>query len=225
MAASPLGDRSGARGVTATLRFVVAIVNFGMGNLRSVLNALEYLGAEARLADRPDELDGADHVVVPGVGAFRDGINELRQRGFASALPEAARQGTPVLGICLGMQLLATKSFEFGEHEGLNLVQGTVKRLSSNGLSIPHVGWNDIETRKPSRLFEGLSELPTFYFVHSFHLVPEQPTALTAIADHGEPITACVEVDNVYGVQFHPEKSQRDGLKLLENFLALKPVC
>lgn len=204
---------------------MVAVVDFGMGNLRSVLNALEYLGAEARLVDRPEGLDDVDHVILPGVGAFRDGIEALRQRGFAAALPELAAGGMPVLGICLGMQLLATRSYEFGEHEGLDLVEGTVEHLGVDGLPVPHVGWNGIEARRPSRLFEGLSEQPTFYFVHSFHLVPNHPEVLTATADYGKPVTACVELDNVYGVQFHPEKSQRDGLKLLENFLAPEPAC
>jgi glutamine amidotransferase len=193
-----------------------------MGNLRSVLNALEFLGAEGRLAAAPHELAEAHKIILPGVGAFRDGIAALRERRLADALHEQVAEGKPLLGICLGMQLLASKSFEFGEHEGLGLIEGNVEHLGvDGGLRVPHVGWNVLQPRRESAIFQGFPHEPTFYFVHSYHFVPSDPDLVSATTEYGKPVTACVERDNVYGVQFHPEKSQRDGLKLLENFLAL----
>ena len=201
---------------------MIAVVDYGMGNLRSVLNALEFLGAQGTLADSPASLAEADKLILPGVGAFRDGIAAVRERGLDEAMHEQVAAGKPLLGICLGMQLLASKSFEFGEHDGLGLIEGDVEHLGVNGdLRVPHVGWNILRPRAESALFQGFPEEPTFYFVHSFHFVPSDPEVVSATTDYGKPVTACVERGNVYGVQFHPEKSQRDGLKLLENFLAL----
>ena len=201
---------------------MVAVVDYGYGNLRSVLNALEFVGAEARLAAQPEQLEGADRVILPGVGAFRDAIAALRERGFGEALPALAGEGRPLLGICLGMQLLATKSLEFGEYEGLGLLPGVVERLDvPDELRVPHVGWNDLLIQRESKLFDGFPDDPTCYFVHSYHLVPDDPELLTATTEYGGPVSACAERDNVYAAQFHPEKSQRDGLKLLENFLAI----
>jgi imidazole glycerol-phosphate synthase subunit HisH len=201
---------------------VIAVIDYGMGNLRSVLNALEFLGAEGRLCASPDGLDDADKVILPGVGAFRDGVAALRERGMDEAIREQVAGGKPLLGICLGMQLLASKSYEFGEHEGLGLIAGDVERLGVNGdLRVPHVGWNILRPRAESALFQNFPEDPTFYFVHSYHFVPSEPEVVSATTEYGKAVTACVEQGSVYGVQFHPEKSQRDGLKLLENFLSL----
>jgi glutamine amidotransferase len=192
-----------------------------MGNLRSVANAFERVGAETRLVSEPAEVLAADRVVVPGVGAFRDAIAALRERGLAQALREVAAGGRPLLGICLGMQLLATRSSEFGEHTGLDLIPGLVERLAPGpGLRVPHVGWNDLEVRRrDDSLLGELGPEPTFYFVHSYEFRPDDPAAVTGVTDYGGPVTATVAAGKVFGVQFHPEKSSADGLTLLRSFL------
>lgn len=201
---------------------VIGVIDYGMGNLRSVLNALERLGAERRLVREGHELDAVDRAVLPGVGAFGDGMRQLRERGFAEALPDYVAGGRPLLGICLGMQLLGTLSHEHGRHAGLNIIPGEVRYIDTDpALRIPHVGWNELCVGRASPLLDGLDDIPMFYFVHSFELHPDDPSAVTATADYGRPITASVEHENAYGVQFHPEKSQRCGLRVLENFLAL----
>jgi glutamine amidotransferase len=200
---------------------VIAVVDCGISNLRSVLNALERVGAEARVASAPADLDGAGGVILPGVGAFGDGMRNLDRAGFTDVLPRLAAEGRPLLGICLGMQLLATRSHEYGDHAGLDIVSGTVERIVTHPeLRIPHVGWNTIDVAGDGVLLDGLSDEPAFYFVHSYHLVPEDRSVVTATTEYGVELTACVQRDNVFGVQFHPEKSQADGLRLLENFVA-----
>jgi glutamine amidotransferase len=201
---------------------VIAIVDYGMGNVRSVLNAFERVapGAAGLVAD-PAGILAADRVVIPGVGAFRDAIAVLRERGLAQALRDVAASGRPVLGVCLGMQLLASRSSEFGEHTGLDLIPGSVERIATEpGLRIPHVGWNDLEVRTPDALLASLGPEPTFYFVHSYEFQPDDAAAVTAVTDYGRPVTACVGAGNVFGVQFHPEKSGEDGLTLLKAFVA-----
>jgi imidazole glycerol-phosphate synthase subunit HisH len=200
---------------------VIAIVDYGMGNLTSVLNAFDRVApGAARVVSEPGEVLAADRVVVPGVGAFRDAIAALRERGLAQALLDFAASGKPLLGVCLGMQLLATRSLEFGEHEGLDLIPGRVELLrTAPGLRIPHVGWNDLEVRRPGDpLLGALGPEPAFYFVHSYEFRPEDPAAVTGVTDYGRPVTACVGAGNVLGVQFHPEKSGDDGLVLLGAF-------
>jgi glutamine amidotransferase len=201
---------------------VIAIVDYDMGNVRSVLNAFERVApGAARLVAEPAGVLAAERVVIPGVGAFRDAIAVLRERGLAQALRDVAASGRPVLGVCLGMQLLASRSFEFGEHTGLDLIPGSVERLRAEpGLRIPHVGWNDLEVRAPDALLAALGAEPTFYFVHSYEYRPDDPAAVTAVTDYGGPVTACVGAGNVFGVQFHPEKSGDDGLALLGAFVA-----
>jgi len=202
---------------------VIAVVDYGMGNLRSVLNAFERVApGEAELVSEPAAVLAADRVVVPGVGAFRDAIAALRERGLAQALRDVAASGRPLLGVCLGMQLLATRSYEFGDHEGLDLIPGSVELLQTEpGLRIPHVGWNDLELRRPDDSILGaLGPEPTFYFVHSYEYRPADPAAVTAVTDYGRAVTACVGAGNVLGVQFHPEKSGEDGLALLGAFVA-----
>ena len=193
-----------------------------MGNVRSVLNAFEAIGAEAELVAEPAAVLAAERVVIPGVGAFRDAMAALRERGLAQAVREAAGAGRPVLGVCLGMQLLATRSLEFGEHEGLGLIPGTVERIATDPeLRIPHVGWNDLTVRRPDDpVLAGLRTDPTFYFVHSFEFLPDDPAAVTAVTDYGRDVTACVGAGSVAGVQFHPEKSGEDGLAVLRGFVA-----
>jgi glutamine amidotransferase len=201
---------------------MIAVVDYGMGNLRSVLNALEHVGAEATLATAADQVAAAEKVVLPGVGAFGDGMRNLAQRGLATAVQAFATAGRPLLGICLGMQLLASRGTEFGDHEGLGLIPGTVDPLDTDqSLRVPHVGWNAVTPLSASRLLVGLPSEPIFYFAHSYHLIPENPSTVTGTTDYGKPLTASIERGYLFGVQFHPEKSQRDGLKLLENFVGL----
>ena len=198
---------------------MIALVDYGMGNHRSVLNALEAIGAPAVLVADPAEVVAAERVVLPGVGAFRDAIAALRERGLAQAVREAAAAGRPILGLCLGMQLLATRSLEFGEHDGLDLIPGTVERISTEpGLRIPHVGWNDLEVRRADAILGGLGPEPTFYYVHSYEFLPADPAMVTGVTDYGRPVTATVGAGSVFGVQFHPEKSAADGLALLKGF-------
>jgi imidazole glycerol-phosphate synthase subunit HisH len=200
---------------------VIALVDYGMGNVRSVLNAFESIGTEARLVSDPADVVAAEKVVVPGVGAFGDAMAALRERGLAQAIRDAAAAGRAVLGICLGMQLLASRSTEFGEHEGLDLIPGSVDYLATDAsLRIPHVGWNDLTVRRSDPILAGLGDEPTFYFVHSFEFHPSDPDAVTAVTDYGRAVTACVGSGRVFGVQFHPEKSGDDGLALLRSFVA-----
>ncbi len=192
-----------------------------MGNLRSVLNAIEHLGHDGTLASTPAQAAQAEKLILPGVGAFGVGMENLDHQGFVDALPRLVEGGRPLLGICLGMQLLASEGTEHGEHTGLGLIPGRVERIETgDGLRIPHVGWNELRVRRPSSILQGLDEEPTFYFVHSYEFRPAQAQAITATTFYGQELTACVEAEGVYGVQFHPEKSQKDGLRVLGNFLA-----
>jgi glutamine amidotransferase len=199
---------------------VIGIIGYGMGNLRSVVNALEHLGAQCEVVETPERAREAEKLILPGVGAFGEAMSLLDQTGFAEALPEMSREGRPLLGICLGMQLLADSSSEHGEHPGLGLIKGRVERIDADGLRVPHVGWNVATATRPSPLFEDLPPEPTFYYVHSYEFRTDSPEARTATTDYGGAVTAVVEADGVYGVQFHPEKSQVDGLALLRNFIA-----
>ena len=201
---------------------MIAVVDYGMGNVRSVLNALEHIGADARLASEAAEVRGAERLIIPGVGAFGDAMASLRERDLADAVREVAADGRPVLGLCLGMQLLATRSLEHGEHQGLDLIPGTVERIpAADGLRVPHVGWNSMTVAKPTPLTAELSDESTFYFVHSFHFVPDVADHVGGTTDHGRPLVTYVHAGNVHGVQFHPEKSQRDGLAMLTAFAGL----
>ena len=204
---------------------MIGIVGYGMGNVQSVINALDHIGAPNAVAETPGELAGADKILLPGVGAFRRAMEKLGETGFASALREAAADGTPILGICLGMQLLATMGTEFGEAPGLGLVPGRVERIAAanESLRLPHMGWNDLELRRDDPLLAGLDPDgdTACYFVHSFHLVPEDDAAVSATCDYGGPVTATVSAGAVFGAQFHPEKSQAVGLAILANFAAL----
>ena len=200
---------------------MIAVVDYGMGNQRSVLNAFDAIGAPAELVADPAALLRAERIVLPGVGAFRDAIAALRERGLAQTVRDAAAAGRPILGLCLGMQLLATRSFEFGEHDGLDLIAGSVERISTEpGLRIPHVGWNDLEVRRSDAILGGLGPEPTFYYVHSYEFRVADPETVTGVTDYGRAVTATVGSGNVFGVQFHPEKSAADGLALLSGFAA-----
>ncbi|AIQ15409.1 imidazole glycerol phosphate synthase [Paenibacillus sp. FSL H7-0357] len=201
----------------------VAIVDYGMGNLHSVSKAVERLGYESLVTGDAGEILAASSVILPGVGAFGDAVEQLRSSGLDLVVKEAAAGEQPVLGICLGMQLLFSSSVEHGEHEGLDILPGSVVRFAPrDGYKVPHMGWNKLSFRQPqSPLLEGLEE-GHVYFVHSYHAVVGQENDLLAVTDYGHPVTAVVGRDNVFGMQFHPEKSGELGMKLLGNFLKLK---
>lgn len=204
---------------------MIAVVDYGAGNLRSVKNALLAVGLEPVVSGDPDEIYQADAVVVPGVGAFGDNMAALRQKGLIEVLERMVlEEKKPCLGICLGMQFLADKSYENGEHHGLGWIPGEVKLIEPDSpeFRIPHMGWNDVEFTDRCPLFKDLpTDPPVFYFVHSYHFVPQDPDCIAASCYHGTQVTAAVWRDNIFGVQFHPEKSQENGIKLLENFASL----
>lgn len=204
----------------------VGIVNYGMGNLASVKRALEDLGAEAFVSEHPASLYDADRVVLPGVGAFMQGMQRLRSDGWVEALHHLVHEHQrPLLGICLGMQMLATAGEEGGVHDGLDLVPGRVRRLDYLGctLRIPHVGWNDTVLNVDDPLFAHIPQASDFYFVHSFAFDPVREGDVIARTDYGVPLVAAVRRGNVFGTQFHPEKSSRVGRQLLRNFLDFRP--
>jgi imidazole glycerol-phosphate synthase subunit HisH len=204
----------------------VAIVNYGMGNLASVRRAFQDLGQETFIAVDPKALGRATHVVLPGVGAFGDGMRSLRDGGWVSCLEELANERrVSLLGICLGMQMLAARSFEGEETLGLALIPGDVRRLSELGcgLRIPHVGWNEVRLTRPDVLFEGIPSATDFYFVHSYAFVPARGEHLLATTPYDTEFAAAVRKDNVFGCQFHPEKSSKAGRRVLKNFASYGP--
>ena len=196
----------------------VAVVDYGMGNRRSVEKAFEHVGAEVRVTSDHDAIRAADAVVVPGVGAFPEAMRRLTADGLDGVIRERAGQGTPVLGICLGMQLLFEASAEHEGAAGLGLLPGEVTPLEAPKL--PHIGWNRVALERPSGLTAGLGEAVAFYHVHSFVCRPREDSDVVGRGEYGERFASIVERDNVAGVQFHPEKSSRDGLALLANFVA-----
>lgn len=203
----------------------VAIVDYGMGNLGSVRRALAELGAEAEVVADPEHLTAADRIILPGVGAFSDGMASLGQKGWDEALREQVlRHGKPLLGICLGMQLLSSRGSEGSPTgtPGLDLIPGTVEHLGTLGCSlrIPHVGWNSADVIGEPALFAGIPDQTDFYFVHSFAFAPKDPAHILARVDYGIPVVAAIQSGPVFGTQFHPEKSSKAGFQLLRNFLA-----
>ena len=207
---------------------MIGIVNYGVGNLQSVLNALDFVGAPARIVASPSELDGCDKAILPGVGAFRRAMDMLEEAGFRAPLDEhALGKRRPLLGICVGMQLLADRGTEFETRAGLGYIKGTVAQIpiDRNGnqkhLRLPHIGWNDVRVTRENALVAELPPERSAYFVHSFHFEVEDQTDRIADTDYGGSVTAAVARDNVFGVQFHPEKSQDLGLRILRNFAAL----
>jgi imidazole glycerol-phosphate synthase subunit HisH len=201
----------------------VSIIDYGMGNLRSVANAFSAVGGEPEIVTRPEQLAAADRIVLPGVGAFADGMRNLREAGWDAALEREVRvESKPFLGLCVGMQLLASLGTEHGETEGLGWIPGVCERLGNgNGLRVPHIGWNDVDFTRTDGLYGGLDGSDAFYFVHSYVLRPEDDTIVSGICDYGGPFAASVEAGNVRAAQFHPEKSHRAGLRMLANFLAV----
>jgi len=201
---------------------MIGVIDYGAGNLRSLQNALEWIGETVRVVMTPRQLDGLKAVVVPGVGAFGAAMERLQSAGFVEPLRNWAMvDRRPLLGICLGMQLLARYSHEAGEHEGLGIFEGTVEAIRpSAAVKVPHMGWNELVIRREGILLRGL-ERPVCYFVHGYYVPLSAAEAhCTATCSHGGDFAAVIERDNVMGVQFHPEKSQRDGLQVLKNFVS-----
>lgn len=198
---------------------MIAIIDYRMGNLRSVQKGFEHAGvADVRVTDDPAVVESADGIVLPGVGAFRDASHNLRESGMWEIVVRRVREGAPFLGICLGLQLLATTGLEDGEWEGLGLVPGLCERLPG-GVKIPHIGWNTVEYPRESALFAGIPEETAFYFVHSYHLKPEETSCIIGSAEYGVRFAAAVQITSAaFAVQFHPEKSSDRGLQLLGNF-------
>jgi glutamine amidotransferase len=204
----------------------VAVLDYGINNLGSVRRALADLGADVEIAAHPDALGEAGRIVLPGVGAFGEAMTRLRAEGWVEALREQVLvRGTPFLGICLGMQVLATSSEEAGFHEGLGLVPGRVRRLDALGCSlrIPHVGWNEVRFAEAATLFRAIPQATDFYFVHSYAFEPDSAETVCATTTYGATLTAAVRVGHIFGTQFHPEKSSRAGRQVLRNFLEYGP--
>ena len=196
----------------------IAILNYGMGNLRSVEKALERVGVEAPITSDPDAARAAHGVILPGVGAFPLAMRRVRELGLDALVAERVDAGTPVLGICLGLQLLFERSSEQGGDDGLGLVPGEVTALDAPGLKVPHIGWEPVRWERSCELTEGLETQTPFYFVHSFGVRPEDPADALGTAEWGERFACAIARPPLYGVQFHPEKSSGAGLRLLANF-------
>jgi glutamine amidotransferase len=223
---------------------MIAIVDYGMGNLRSVEKAFEKVGFGTVVTDKPEIIENADKVVLPGVGAFKDAIDGLQERDLIEPIRNHIKQNKLFLGICLGLHLLFTRSYEDGVHEGLNIVPGEVVRFnadrlnidntggqrgasgalrelsvaSSQKLKIPHMGWNTIREKKEVPILKGLPADPYMYFVHSYFVVPDRDEVVAAETEYGVPFVSMISIDNIFAMQFHPEKSQQYGLMILKNF-------
>ena len=201
---------------------MITIIDYGAGNLRSVELALGRIGHTARITCDPEQIAQADSLILPGVGAFGECMAALRASGVVPALLQAAQSGTPLLGICLGMQMLFDQSEENGLHEGLHLIGGTVSRLDAHGAKVPHMGWNDVTVCKQTALTAGLPEHPYLYFVHSFACRADDRADVLFTARYGQQFDAAVQRGHICGMQFHPEKSGPVGERLLANFAAMK---
>ena len=200
---------------------MIAVIDYGAGNLHSVKNALDFLGAENIITSDAKELLLADKVILPGVGAFGDAVKCLHDSGLFDVTKEIVEKKTPLLGICLGLQLMFEESEESPGVAGLGIFKGKIVKIPDTGLKIPHMGWNNIEMPKESRILKDLGENPFVYFVHSYYLQAEDESVVSAYTDYGKRLGVAVERDNVFATQFHPEKSGKTGLKILDNFIRL----
>ncbi|MCL6612251.1 MAG: imidazole glycerol phosphate synthase subunit HisH [Peptococcaceae bacterium] len=203
---------------------MIAIIDYGMGNLRSVEKGFERAGVSARIVREPEEADRAGGVVLPGVGAFADAMENLRKTGMDLAVKRAAADGRPLLGICLGLQLLFEASEEWGYSEGLGIFPGLVRRLPE-GLKVPHMGWNQVRFKGFHPIFEGVPDNSSFYFVHSYYVDPEGDAIKAGVTDYGIEFTSAVAHKNIAAIQFHPEKSSALGLRILRNFGGIVERC
>jgi glutamine amidotransferase len=198
----------------------IAIIDYGVGNLRSVEKAFTSQGIDAIVTSDEQILRKADKLVLPGVGAFAACMDGLRKHNFDRLVIEAAQSGKPIIGLCVGLQMMFDEGHEFGIHKGLGLLPGKVVRFPE-GIHVPHIGWNQVEFKQDHPIFRGLPENPFFYFVHSYYCLPDDPTCILGETDYGQTYASICGRDNIVGVQFHPEKSQGMGLQLLKNFAAM----
>jgi glutamine amidotransferase len=197
----------------------ILIIDYGMANLRSVQKAFHNFGHEAKISGRPEDIAKAEKLVLPGVGAFRDAIARLTDSYLAEPITEHIRRGKPFLGICLGLQLLFTRSYEDGDYAGLNVFPGDVVRFTARpGLKIPHMGWNQLHIKRPAPMLRGVKDGDAVYFVHSYFPVPRNESIIATTTDYPTPFVSAIWHENVFATQFHPEKSQRVGLTMLRNF-------
>jgi len=199
----------------------ISIVDYGMANLRSVQKAFEHVGHAAQIITRPDEIDRADKIVLPGVGAFADAVRWLREKELADPILRHIENGKPFLGICLGLQMLFDIGYEDGEHCGLGVLKGKCIRFDVDqtmSLKVPHMGWNQLDIRRRSPILSDIEPGSCVYFVHGYHVVPDDDSVIATTTDYGRPFVSSIWRDNLMATQFHPEKSQRVGLKMLQNF-------
>lgn len=208
---------------------MIALIDYDTGNLRSVSKAIEKLGAEVQITRDADTIKSASHVILPGVGAFKDCMAKLEEYNLTDVIKDVIASGTPFLGICVGLQLLFEKSSEFGSTNGLGILKGEVVRFDepssenhTHEFKVPHMGWNSIEIKKDSKLFKGISDGEFFYFVHSYFVKDAESSNILSTTNYGVDFISSIEVGNLFGCQFHPEKSQTLGLKVLENFINIK---
>lgn len=203
---------------------MIAIIDYGMGNVRSVYNVLEYIGEDVIITADSKQIDNASHLILPGVGAFGDAMRNLEERGLVEILnKQVIDKGKPFLGICLGLQLIAERGYEHGIHKGLAWIDAEVARfeIDEKGLKVPHMGWNDIIIKQEHPIFHNLKKHEmNFYFVHSYHIKCKDDINITATCDYGYEFTAVVHKDNIVATQFHPEKSQENGIQMIENFIS-----
>ena len=198
----------------------IVIVDYGMGNLRNVQKAFEKIGFEARLTRNKNEIGRASAIVLPGVGAFKDCMENLEKYGLVEILLRSIEKGKPYLGICLGLQVLFSESEEFGSHKGLDLIKGKVVRFEPDSEhKVPHMGWNTIEKEKEGPMLQGIESGDFFYFVHSYYVIPDKTEWISSFTTYGKPFVSSIWKENLFATQFHPEKSQHKGLRILENFI------
>ncbi|MCQ2470716.1 MAG: imidazole glycerol phosphate synthase subunit HisH [Clostridia bacterium] len=203
---------------------MIAIIDYGVGNLFSLKSSFACIGVQVKVTNKKEDIEEADGIILPGVGAFEDAAKKLRETGLVDVIKAQVAKGKPLMGICLGMQMLFDKSFEYGEHEGLGLIKGNVKPIADvipSDYKVPHIGWNALQFKKDSPLFKYIKNGDYVYFVHSFYAT-DCEDAVSATSEYGAELTACVEDKNVFGCQFHPEKSGTIGLNILKAFAEMK---
>ena len=201
---------------------MTALIDYGVGNLYSVEKAVAAVGGEVRITSSAEDLQKADRLILPGVGAFGDCMKNLEETGLIPTICEQIRQKKFLLGICVGLQILFESSEESPNVSGLGIFKGRVKKINADNLKIPHMGWNSVKSKNSSKLMRELKETPYFYFVHSYHAVPTEESLISATTSYGEEITAAIERENIFATQFHPEKSGDVGLKILKNFVEMR---
>jgi glutamine amidotransferase len=200
----------------------IVIIDYGMGNLRNVQRGFERIGLEAKLTRNKKEIERASAIILPGVGAFKDCMKNLEKYGLIEPLLRSIEKGKPYLGICLGLQILFSESEEFGSHKGLGLIKGRVVKFKPDPEhKVPHMGWNTVEIKREVPVLQGIGNGDFFYFVHSYYVVPEEDQWISTLTDYGKPFVSSISKENLFGTQFHPEKSQHKGLRVLENFVKM----